>query len=415
MKISYKSKLFLYFFAVFALFTAMVLIFQQIREKRYKRELIESRLDIYSYLVQNDAYVHVLPENLRVTIIDNGGKVLYDNQVENTPTLNNHFDRSEVQKAKTHQTGSDIRLSDSLNRPFFYYARKIDNGFIRMAIPYDEETQLLLKSDNSFLLFALFLFVISLFFLWMIARRFGLDVERLKTDVVAQQQARATLKMEMTSSIAHELRTPVSAIRGYMETLLDREMPEDKRNAFIERTYLSAVRLSDLLQDIALLTKIEEANHQFRKEDVNLHTLVESITEEMEQSIHANSVQVKNKLPEELAIKGNATLLNSIFRNLIENALRYAGKWITVTIELTKEDEQYYYFSVCDTGTGIPEHFLPRIFERFYRVNDGRSREDGGSGLGLSIVLHAVKYHEGQISAENNSSGGLRVNFSLRK
>ncbi|MDR0970597.1 MAG: HAMP domain-containing histidine kinase [Lentimicrobiaceae bacterium] len=419
MSIPYKSKLFLYFFAVFALFTAIVLFYQQIREKRYKQALIETKMDIYTHIIaekENEKeQQEVLPANLRITIINNGGKVLYDNQADSVPILENHFDRPEIQKAKTANVGSDIRLSESLDVPFLYYARKTADGYVRVALPYNVETQLLLKTDKTFLVLSLSLFLLSILFLWLIARQFGLDVERLKTDIIRQQQARAALKTELTSSIAHELRTPVSAIRGYMETLIDPEIPDEKRIAFINRAHLASIRLSELLQDVSLLTKMEESGRLFTKERIDLYEMAEKVREEFEESLHANSVKIENLIPEGSFMYGNSMLIYSIFRNLIENAINYAGKWITITIEITKSDDKCYYLTVSDTGNGIPEAYLPRIFERFFRVNDGRSREDGGSGLGLAIVHHAVLYHEGEVTAENKSGGGLQINFSLKK
>lgn len=116
-----------------------------------------------------------------------------------------------------------------------------------------------------------------------------------------------------------------------------------------------------------------------------------------------------------MEIEGNHTLLYSIFRNLIDNALSYAGENITIGIDNYTEDNEFYYFSLYDTGCGVEEAFLDRIFDRFYRINEGRSRKNGGSGLGLSIVKNAVLFHKGQISAKNRKDGGLEFIFSLRK
>jgi signal transduction histidine kinase len=414
-KIDYKTRLFLYFFFVFTVFTGTVIWYQQIREKQYKRHLIEEQLSIYCNIAEKDYHDNSLPDNIRITVINNGGEVIFDNNVDNVDEMENHFDRPEIKEAIINGHGSDIRQSKSVGVPFVYYAKKIERGFIRTALPYDVEIRSFLQAEHSFIFLVLSLFVISMFLLWQIATRFGRDISRLKADVLAQQKARMDLKSEMTNSIAHELRTPVSAIRGYTETLLEEDLPENTRIAFTRRAYDAAVRLSDLLRDVALLSKLEEADKLFKKEEVFIYEIVNDVIEEFAGKIDENSVKVENSLPQYISITGNQTLIYSIFRNLIENSLKHAGKWITLKIELTGEDNDFYFFSVSDSGIGVDEHYLNRIFERFFRVSDGRSREDGGSGLGLSIVRHAILYHGGTVSASNQYNTGFKVTFSLKK
>ena len=116
-----------------------------------------------------------------------------------------------------------------------------------------------------------------------------------------------------------------------------------------------------------------------------------------------------------IIVSGNRSLLYSIFRNLIDNALAYAGTGTTIEINCYREDEQYFYFSFSDDGLGVEEKHLNKLFERFYRVDKGRSRKMGGTGLGLSIVKNAVLYHKGNISAKNNPNGGLSFLFTISK
>ena len=162
---------------------------------------------------------------------------------------------------------------------------------------------------------------------------------------------------------------------------MEEDLPENKRIAFTRRTYDAAVRLSDLLRDVALLSKLGEADQLFKKEKVFVSEIVKDVIEEFAGKINENSVKVENSLPQNITIIGNQTLIYSIFRNLIENSLKHAGKWITLKIELTSEDSEFYFFSVSDTGIGVDENYLNRIFERFFRVNGGRSREDGDRAL----------------------------------
>ena len=233
---------------------------------------------------------------------------------------------------------------------------------------------------------------------------------------VTQEEEQIRLKRQLTQNIAHELKTPVSSIRGYIETILEQEHLEPvKQKFFLERAYIQILRLSELIRDVALITKTEEASDLFEKETINIRTTIDEVTTDLEVSLQHNEIVVHNHIGPKVEIEGNHTLLYSIFRNLIDNAINYAGENITIGIDNYMEDSEFYYFSFYDTGRGIEEEHLERIFDRFYRVNQGRSRKTGGSGLGLSIVKNAVLFHKGQITAKNRKDGGLEFIFSLRK
>ncbi len=167
---------------------------------------------------------------------------------------------------------------------------------------------------------------------------------------------------------------------------------------------------------MSLIAKIEEGPNSFVLEDVNLTQLFLKLKEEVSETLELKKADLNWQIPADLIIRGNSNLLYSLFRNLTDNALRYAGENISISIKLYSEDADFYYFSFHDTGTGIQdEHHLNRLFERFYRVNEGRTRESGGSGLGLSIVRNAVVFHKGKITVKNRREGGLEFLFSLGK
>ena len=209
---------------------------------------------------------------------------------------------------------------------------------------------------------------------------------------VTQEEEQVRLKRQLTQNIAHELKTPVSSIQGYLETIVNNEnISREKMNTFLERCYAQSNRLSRLLRDISVLTRMDEAANMIDMERVDISVLVGNI------------------------IKGNYSLLYSIFRNLMDNAIAYAGSNIQININCFREDENYYYFSFADTGIGVSPEHLNRLFERFYRVDKGRSRKLGGTGLGLAIVKNAVIIHGGNISAKNNQGGGLEFVFTLAK
>lgn len=231
---------------------------------------------------------------------------------------------------------------------------------------------------------------------------------------VTQKTEEDRLKKQLTQNIAHELKTPVSSIQGYLETIVNNpELPREKLDQFLLRSYAQSNRLTHLLSDISLLTRMEEAPNMTEKEMVNLYQMVQGIFNEVTLQLEEKQIKTFNLLPADLSIHGNASLLYSIFRNLTDNAIAYAGTNISITIRCFRQGEKFYYFSFTDTGIGVTPEHLGRLFERFYRVDKGRSRKLGGTGLGLAIVKNAVLLHEGNIFAKNNPGGGLEFIFTL--
>ena len=224
---------------------------------------------------------------------------------------------------------------------------------------------------------------------------------------VTQEEEQVRLKRQLTQNIAHELKTPVSSIQGYLETIVSNEnIPREKINVFLERCYAQSNRLSRLLRDISVLTRMDEAANMIDMERVDIS--VGNIINEVSLELDEKHITVVNSLKKSIQIKGNYSLLYSIFRNLMDNAIAYAGSNIQININCFREDENFYYFSFADTGIGVSPEHLNRLFERFYRVDKGRSRKVGGTGLGLAIVKNAVIIHGGSISAKNNHTFYIR-------
>ena len=233
---------------------------------------------------------------------------------------------------------------------------------------------------------------------------------------VTKTEKTRLMKQEMTNNIAHELKTPVTSIRGYLETLIKQaEIDPEKQQFFLERAYSQILRLSELIQDISLVTRIEEASDLFEIENVQIQPLLKELKEDLSDRFSEHHINFEIKVDSSVAIEGNRILLYSIFRNLTDNSITYGGENLEIRITNYMEDDNYYYFSYYDSGKGVEEKHLSRIFERFYRVNEGRTRDTGGSGLGLSIVKNAVLFHKGEIVAKNRSEGGLEFLFTLKK
>lgn len=232
---------------------------------------------------------------------------------------------------------------------------------------------------------------------------------------VTQAEREKELKQKMSNNITHELRTPVSSVRGYIETILaNPQMDVARKLYFLQKADAQAERLTNLIRDVALITKVDEAPKSLPTEPVNLAGIFADIVEELQEKISLHNVLVEKRLPENLILNGNYTLLYSIFRNLLENSLKYAGDNTVIRLECYRQDDNFCFLDYYDTGKGVPEEHLSHIFERFYRVQEGRTREDGGTGLGLSIVRNAVQFHGGEITARNRKQGGLEFLFTLK-
>ena len=269
--------------------------------------------------------------------------------------------------------------------------------------PFDE------VSDWHLLLFSIVVMLLLGWLLFHYAHRMD---ERISREQMARQNE---MRRQLTQNIAHELKTPVASILGYTDTILDNpDISETTKQQFIARTNAQARRLTALLQDISTLNRMDYAPKVLTIERVDISALFADIVEETALAVESRQMKLNNCMPEDVCIQGNWSLVYSIFRNLVDNAICYAGVGTTVGISAEGGDN-YWAFTFRDNGAGVTEEHLPRIFERFYRVDKGRSRQMGGTGLGLAIVKNAVLLHGGQISAKKADGGGLQFDFTLQK
>ena len=230
-----------------------------------------------------------------------------------------------------------------------------------------------------------------------------------------QAEKEGRMRRELTQNIAHELKTPVASILGYTETILNTPgIDEGTRHQFIVRTHLQAQRLTALLQDISILNRMDYAANVLTMERVDVSQLFADIVQETALAFENRKMTLSNSLSQGIIVRGNPSLLYSVFRNLVDNALNYAGQGTVVKVYAVEETD-YWHFVFTDNGVGIPLEHLPRIFERFYRIDKGRSRSLGGTGLGLAIVKNAVMLHGGTIIAKPTEGGGLTFEFSIKK
>ena len=230
------------------------------------------------------------------------------------------------------------------------------------------------------------------------------------------EEDKTRLKRQLTQNVAHELKTPVSSIQGYLETIVSNpDIDKETKDQFIQRCYAQSRRLSSLLADISTLNKLDDAPQEYEFQPVNIPDLLQSIQRDVSMQMEAKHVTFRALVDPEVAVDGNPSLLYSIFRNLTDNSIAYGGEGVTITVQVLSESADFYTFGFSDNGPGVASEHIPHLFERFYRIDKGRSRKMGGTGLGLAIVKNSVLLHHGNISVRLGIAGGLEFVFTLPK
>ena len=473
-RLSYHKRLFLMLLAFFWSIILCFIYFQYTREKQYKTDFLNAQLQLYNTtLLQTiesapsfEEYVetHTLPfEDLRISIISLDGTVIYDNMLT-VDSLDNHSMRPEIADALKKGKGHNIeRLSASDGREYFYSATRGKEFVVRTAIPQSDALKELLKTDWTFLGTMMSISLAMSILAYFATRRLGKNIERLNRfaakaekgesfdeeepfpndelgsisnhivrlysqwqqtikdrDIahearLREEQEKIRIKRQLTNNINHELKTPVASIQVCLETLLSGiSLSEEKRQELIERCYTNNERLRRLLGDVSLITRMEDGSQLIGKEPVNINNIINEIAAELDIMPEEERFTLHTDFGGQVVVDGNTSLIGSIFRNLTENAIAYSGGK-NIYISLIENNETLCKITFEDDGCGVEEKQLPRLFERFYRVDKGRSRQMGGTGLGLAIVKHAVQFHGGTIVALNREDGGLQFEFTLNK
>ena len=459
---------------VFLLFAICFCIYQYQREKEYKIDILHSRLQMYNYDImqvlgedgitsrrQFLSYVRQHPlKGLRVSVIDRLGRVLLDSNEPHPDSLDNHLGRKEIQQALRDGNGFDLkRMSHSTHETYFYSATRFKRVIVRTAVPYSADLTQSLRADNTYIYFSIVLTLLLGSVLYISTRRISRHISYLREFAINAENGepldhelerhlpddelgdishtiimlywklrhaeedKARLKRQLTQNAAHELKTPAMSIHGYLESILDNpNMPEDKKKHFLERCYAQSMRMNKLLLDMSALTRLDEmdTNH-FRNhgeyQNVDVEQIVRSILDDTALALQQKGITPRLKMPQQVIIVGDSSLIYSIFRNLIDNVIAYAtgASLVEITCKpVVSDNSKLYEFTVSDNGPGVEPQHLEHIFERFYRVDKGRSRKLGGTGLGLAIVKNAVTVHGGTVTAFPTPGGGLTVMFTLQ-
>ena len=241
------------------------------------------------------------------------------------------------------------------------------------------------------------------------------SIKREHDKALYEEQEKLRIKRQLTNNINHELKTPVAAIQGYLETMTtSKDISNEERDAFIAKSYAHCQRLTQLLTDVSTITRMEDGSSRIEREKVDLHTIVNEIASDVALLPDDKRMRMNIDLPTPMPIYGNSTLLMSIVKNLTDNAIAYSGGR-DIYIKCLGEQDGMYTISFADNGIGIEDDHIDYIFERFYRIDKGRSRKLGGTGLGLSIVKNGILFHGGNIEVRNRKIGGLEFTFTLPK
>jgi two-component system phosphate regulon sensor histidine kinase PhoR len=224
------------------------------------------------------------------------------------------------------------------------------------------------------------------------------------------------IRQDFVANVSHELRTPLTTIKGYAETLLEGALKEEVAAQFVQVIKRHSDRLEKIVEDLLILSKIESKEFQLRMESLSISDLIGDVLDFLKEPLNKRKISVSvGEIPPTLLVYGDRQYLEQVLINILDNAIKYGRDRGNIKISVNENPDGEIQVSVEDDGTGIPKEDLPRIFERFYRVDKGRSKELGGTGLGLSIVKHIVQAHGGSVWAESEITKGSRFHFTLPK
>lgn len=339
--------------------------------------------------------------NIRITIIDEDGNVLGESRGAGE-LMNNHLDREEVQKALQGESNSVIRRSDTFHVDYCYCAVQVESGdfhgVIRTAIPLQE----LQDMDDEFVrstLMAMLILAALILFLGLYFRKYVLAMKKVEN-----------MRREFVSNVTHELKTPLTSIRGFVETLKAGAIEDPKiAHKFLDIIEIESDRLSNLISDTLLLSEIE-SKKDTKREPCDVNAVITEVIELLQPKVKEHVRLIFHPDSAVRPYSCNRDRLKQLLINLIDNGLK-ATEFGAVTV-VCRSTASQLVIEISDTGIGMEEEQLDRIFERFYRVDKGRSKAQGGTGLGLSIVKHIVELYNGTI--EVTSKPGVGTEFKVR-
>lgn len=408
----------------------------------FKEQIFED-LKTYTHILQSSGEIEKLvqdsknstEDNLRVTLIEKDGAVLYDSDIS-AEEMDNHKDRPEVQKALETGAGRKIRTSKTVQKSTFYYAVLLENGSVlRVAKEADNIWSIFISVTPVMAGITLLLFCLCLVLSHVLTKSIVLPIEQMAQDMEQMKTVKtydelqpfvttikrqhedivrnANMRQDFTANVSHELKTPLTSISGYAELIENKMASEEDVQRFAGEIHKNAKRLLTLINDIIKLSELDAIESSISFERVNLYELAQTCVDMLRINAEKQNVLLFfSGVP--CTIMANKDMIEELLYNLCDNALRYNVPDGSVWVEVKEENERPM-IKVKDTGIGIPEEHRQRIFERFYRVDKSRSKSTGGTGLGLAIVKHIVAKHNAEIVLNSAVGKGTEIKILFPK
>ncbi len=379
---------------------------------------------------QEEVYTDVGADELRITLIDTDGTVIYDNDVA-VGDLDNHGNRPEVELASEQGEGLAVRRSNTLDRDAFYYAVQQEDGTVlRVAKEASSVWDIFRSALPISLALALLILILCILLSARATKSLMAPITQLAEHLDEEEtmpvykemipfvntirkqhddiMRNAKMRQDFTANVSHELKTPLTSISGYAELIEHNMVSQTDIPRFAGEIHRSATRLLTTINDIIKLSELDVMETTTLVLDrLPLYQMAENCVDMLQ--VNAEKHQVTLKLEGEPAyIMGNREMVDEVLYNLCDNAIRYNNINGSVVVRVKPEGEKVC-LCVEDTGIGIPEKHQSRVFERFYRVDKSRSKATGGTGLGLAIVKHIVAQHEAEMKLESEPGKGTRI------
>lgn len=388
-------------------------------------------------------------KDTRLTMISSDGKVLYDNFDDSINE--NHLQREEIKEASKNGTGSSVRYSETMEQNYLYVAEydAQEQTYVRLAMPFSGVSQSALMLLPSFFI----AFVIAFFFVWLMSKRmadsilkplqeisavirkadFGkekiefqnysyselqeiTDALQTMNNQIAKNlenlEREKQIRQEFFTNASHELKTPLTSIRGYSELLRQHAITDpDQIDHCLDCVLKESDHMTKLINDILTISKLEAKDYVVQKSHIKLKDLLENVLNSLSVQAKAMNLDIDASC-ENVTVYANLDHIQGILYNLISNAIKY-NKPNGKIIIIIKERLDNILIKVMDTGIGISKEDQEKVFQRFYRVDKQRSKIVAGTGIGLAIVKHIVQFYNGSISLKSKENEGTSIEISL--
>lgn len=418
----------------------------------YNTSIIASmKSSSHSMIKQQCAAFNDSRPSVRVTLITTEGAILCDSE-KGVDMASNLLLRLEVTQAVNTNLGFAIRYSQMLEQKMLYVttlnaaATKDLSWIVRTAIPLSEIDALNDELNNQFYILMCGVVLILGFIMWLIHSKVNQPIEQIVVSAKAISKGQFNVKIpsydikeidqlgdalnhmtghlgrlenlrqEFVTNVSHELKTPITTIQSYVETLLEGAVNNEKDlKRFLQIVHKQNTRLASIVDDLFMLSRLENAplSDVLELQPINIKDLLSSAMDMCSARAENKNIQIKLKVNTRKSIRADLSLLLQAIINLLDNAIKFSDQHSEIKLIANKVGDEVV-IKVSDSGPGISEQHLERIFERFYRVDKSRSRREGGTGLGLAIVKHIIQLHHGSISVSNNKKAGTCFSLAFK-